>query len=135
MVEDEPGGREPLAAFLRRRGYKVVCVGTVKAGFAELARGEVTHVILDLRLPDGNGLPLLAEAHQSWPEVQVAIVTGADRGDLLAEAVLLKPDAFLRKPVDFRELLAWVEGGVPSLGEYLSAGGVTSPSTTHYRGR
>src|SRR5215203_1503358 len=58
IVEDDPGSREPLATFLRRRGYNVETASTVAAGRAKLT-ADVTHLILDLRLPDGTGLRLL----------------------------------------------------------------------------
>jgi DNA-binding response OmpR family regulator len=135
MVEDDPGGREPMAAFLRRRGYTVVCAPTVAAGHAELARGRVTHLFLDLRLPDGSGVTLLEEAHRDWPDVKVAVVTGADRGDLVFGAVQLKPDAFLRKPVDFNELLAWVEGGPLAPVDPFAGGGGGGRHSHHHHHR
>jgi len=42
---------------------------------------------------------------------KVAVVTGASADELLANAVMMRPDAFLRKPVDFGDLLGWLEGG------------------------
>jgi DNA-binding response OmpR family regulator len=109
IVEDDPGGREPLAVFLRRRGYQVECAPTVAAGAAKLT-SEVTHLILDLRLPDAPGLQLLEQVQMENLPAKVAVVTGASADDVLANAVMMHPDAFLRKPVDFGDLLAWLEG-------------------------
>ena len=111
IVEDDPGGREPLAVFLRRRGYSVDVASTVAAGHEKL-QPDVTHLILDLRLPDGPGIQLLERVHEENLPVKVAIVTGASSNDLLTNAVMMHPDAFLRKPVDFGDLLAWLEGCV-----------------------
>jgi len=122
IVEDDAGSREALATFLRRRGYNVECAATVAAGRAKLT-GGVTHLILDLRLPDGTGLRLLERAQQQGLPVRVAVVTGLDKCDVVADAVLMHPDAFLTKPIDFDDVIAWLEGGRPSLGEYLGGGG------------
>ena len=110
IVEDDPASRETLATFLRRRGYEVQCASTVAAGRAKLNAG-VTHLILDLRLPDGTGLRLLERAQEQGFPVKVAVVTGLDKGDVLADAVMMQPDAFLKKPVDFSDVIAWLEGG------------------------
>jgi DNA-binding response OmpR family regulator len=110
IVEDDPGGREPLAVFLRRRGYNVEVAPTVAAGVAKLTP-SVTHLILDLRLPDGPGIQLLERVREQNLPAKVAVVTGASSDELLANAVMMRPDAFLRKPVDFGDLLGWLEGG------------------------
>jgi two-component system response regulator PilR (NtrC family) len=109
IVEDDSSSREALATFLRRRGVEVDCAATLAVAESKLT-DDVTHLILDLRLPDGSGLALLERAQQGdWP-VKVAIVTGIDRGDLLAEVALRHPDVFLRKPIDFTDVLGWMEG-------------------------
>jgi len=123
IVEDDPSSREALAAFLRRRGYNVQCASTVAAGRAKLTQ-DVTHLILDLRLPDGTGLRLLERAEEQHLPVKVAVVTGLDRGDILADAVMRHPDALLTKPIDFSDVIAWLEGRRPSLEEYLGRGHV-----------
>jgi len=122
IVEDDPASRETLATFLRRRGYEVKCASTVAAGRAMLT-ANVTHVILDLRLPDGTGLRLLERAKEKGLPAKVAVVTGLNKGDVLADAVMMQPDAFLTKPVDFCDVIAWLEGTRPSLHEYLGVEG------------
>jgi DNA-binding NarL/FixJ family response regulator len=69
---------------------------------------------LDLRLPDGPGIRLLERVRRDGLACKVAVVTGADRTDVLADAVMLAPETFLRKPVDFGDLLAWLEGAPPA---------------------
>ena len=119
IVEDDSASRETLAAFLRRRGYDVQCASTVAAGRAKLTP-DVTHLILDLRLPDGTGLGLLESAQKEGLPVKIAVITGLDKGDVLSDAVLMHPDAFLKKPVDFGDVIAWLEGSRPSLGDYIA---------------
>lgn len=108
VVEDDPSGREVLATFLRRRGYDVRVAATVAAGKQKLT-ADVTHMILDLRLPDGTGLGVLERARRDNHPVKVAVVTGVAKADVLADAATMEPDAVLRKPVEFTDVLAWLE--------------------------
>lgn len=119
IVEDDPHSSEALATFLRRQGYDVACATTVASAAAELT-ARITHLILDLRLPDGTGLRLLERARERDLAVKVAVVTGLSRGELLADAVLMHPDVLLTKPIDFSDVLAWLEGPPPALNDYLS---------------
>lgn len=125
IVEDDSASRETLATFLRRRGYDVESAATVAAGRAKLT-ADVTHLILDLRLPDGTGLGLLESAQKEGLTVKVAVITGLDKGDVLSNAVLMQPDAFLKKPVDFGDVIAWLEGSRPSLGDDMGGDSGTS---------
>ncbi|HEX8913278.1 MAG TPA: response regulator, partial [Humisphaera sp.] len=109
------------ATYLRRRGYPVTMANSVVKGRSLLDAGP-THLILDLRLPDGSGLELLKRAQQRTPPVKVAVVTAYDRAEVSAEAVMLRPDAFLTKPIEFEDVLAWVEGARAAAGVYLDEG-------------
>src|SRR4051812_39477529 len=79
IVEDDAGSREALAAFLRRRGYAVECAATVAAGRAKLTE-DVTHLILDLRLPEGTGLRPLGRAHEQRVPLMGAAGPGPAKG-------------------------------------------------------
>lgn len=109
------------------------CAANVAAGRAKLTE-DITHLILDLRLPDGTGLRLLEKAQEQGLPAKVAVVTGLDRGDVLADAVLMHPDAFLTKPVDFGDVLAWLEDDRPKAGVYLGGtAGEAFGRTSHWR--
>ena len=94
-------------AGLRRFGFDADFAGTFLEGAAKLTP-EVRWLILDLRLPDGDCAALLGyiRSHE-WP-VHVAVVTGAQDGRLLSDAVLLRPDALFTKPVDFADVARWM---------------------------
>jgi two-component system, OmpR family, response regulator QseB len=110
IVEDDPDSREAMRQALRRLGFDADCAGTFLEGVAKLTP-DVRWLILDLRLPDGDGATLLRYIRQhDWP-VGVAVVTGADDDMLLTDAVLLKPDAFFTKPVDFGDVARWMFHG------------------------
>lgn len=88
VVDDEAAVRSGLAALLdRERGYvTVACCATATAARAFLAGGVAFDVALvDLRLPDGDGLELIAEIMDVQPRAQVLVLTKfADPRDILA---------------------------------------------------
>jgi DNA-binding NarL/FixJ family response regulator len=66
-------------------------------------------VLLDLQLPDGNGVQILEMIHDQSLPVRVAVVTGVSDPIRLWEATRLHPDAFMRKPVDPYNLVKAIE--------------------------
>jgi DNA-binding response OmpR family regulator len=127
IVEDDADSREALSKALWLSGYESDCAGTFLEAVAKLTP-DTRSLILDLRLPDGDGSALLRYIRQHDLPVRVAVVTGAEEDSLLAETVLLKPDAFFMKPVDFGDVTTWLasggvnpDGGDGPFGTYVPA--------------
>jgi ActR/RegA family two-component response regulator len=108
VIEDDPSWRDALCRIARRLGYRADCEATVRGALAKLAE-RPTCVILDLRLSDGSGLAVLEYIRTMGLTMRVAVVTGAADGDLLADAVLMHPDAMFTKPVDITEIAGWLK--------------------------
>ena len=107
LVEDDPDTCAALTRILTRRGYEVDCANSVRQALTKLA-AEPESIVLDLMLPDGNGIELLRHVRQAGLPVRVAIATGAGDTDLMSDAILLRPDAFFTKPIDATELVSWL---------------------------
>ena len=107
IVEDDPDSREPMQKALRLFGYDADCAGTFLEGVAKL-NADTRWLVLDLRLPDGDGAALLRHVRRHELPVHVAVVTGSADDSLLTEAVLLKPDALFTKPVDVADVAIWL---------------------------
>jgi len=112
IVEDDADSREAMGEALRRLGYDADCAGTFLEGVAKLTP-DVQWLILDLRLPDGDGAALLRYIRQHNMPVNVAVVTGEREAALLTDTVLLKPDAFFTKPVDYKDVARWMSSTRP----------------------
>jgi two-component system, OmpR family, response regulator CpxR len=62
-------------------------------------------VVLDIMLPDGDGIQILQAIRDRKIPVRVAVVTGLGDPARLAAIAALNPDALLRKPIDISELI------------------------------
>jgi two-component system KDP operon response regulator KdpE len=105
VIEDDPQMRRVLSAALENHGYHVVECGTAREGFAQATGRNPDVILLDLGLPDGDGLDLTRKLR---PKTRVPIIVISARGqerDKLA-AFDLGADDYLTKPFSLNELLA-----------------------------
>ncbi len=115
VVEDDPVTSAALTRLLKHGGVDTETVGTYAEAVAKLKWGP-QYLLLDLALPDGNGLELLRSIRADNLPVKVAVMTGGNAA-LVAQAEALRPEKLLQKPFDYNELVAWVkEAGAAPLG-------------------
>lgn len=106
VVDDDPLARRPVADTLRGAGYEpVVAVSVAEA--SRLAEAcEPALAILELVLPDGDGLSLLTDLRALWPALPAVIVTGYVEPRSIVEAMRRGAVEYLAKPVDTEILLS-----------------------------
>lgn len=104
-VDDEPAIRRLLTAILARDGHVAVPAADARAALAELAPGRVDAVLLDLGLPDRDGLELLAAIRARAPVPVIVVSARADVEEKVA-ALDLGASDYVTKPFDGDELLA-----------------------------
>jgi len=108
LAEDEPALGELVRGNLRRAGFTVDRCATLDETRAALATASYALLLLDLRMPDGDGLDLLRELRRDESPVPVIVTTA--RGSLFSRVSGLDEgaDDYLVKPFAFDELLARV---------------------------
>lgn len=94
-----------LSGFLQRHGYEVVAVSTAAAAWGVLCRDSPSVVLLDLGLPDGEGLELLREFREERPDTVVIVLTAHDSLDNAIESIKRGAFHFFAKPYVPEELL------------------------------
>jgi DNA-binding NtrC family response regulator len=109
MAEDEPTFARTVARFLQQRGHEVRACGTGKAALAALAESEWDVVLLDLKLPDANGVDILARVRADHEDLQTIIVTGFGNVESAIRSMRLGAFDYLTKPPNFEELGVRVE--------------------------
>ena len=109
LVEDDDALAELLDEELTAAGYATVVAGRAQDACAQLAAAKPALVISDLRLPDGDGMAVLAAAREQPQPPAFLIVTAFGSIDQAVAALKAGADDFLTKPLDFDHLLLSVE--------------------------
>jgi two-component system, NtrC family, response regulator AtoC len=100
LLDDDPGFLAGLAELVKREGFDVVSVHTLKQARAEIAATKPDILLVDLNLPDGSGLDLLDDFDAaSVPEL--ILITGSASLDTAVDALRRGASDYLTKPVDF----------------------------------
>jgi two-component system response regulator HydG len=108
VVDDDDALRHSLARVLEQNGYEVVTAGCGQGARAVLADKEVAVALLDLVLPDVEGLELLREIKTTQPDTEVLVVTAFGSIEGAVEAMRQGAYDYLTKPFRAGELLATV---------------------------
>lgn len=106
LVEDDRSLSDALSQSLRSEGYAVNGACTAAQALSALATGEFTLMILDLGLPDMDGLEVLRQAHRNKHSVPTLILTARDSMTDKITGLDSGADDYLAKPFDMQELLA-----------------------------
>jgi len=109
VVEDDDGVAAAVVEALDGHGHRVSCVGRAADVWARVH--EVDLVLLDLGLPDGDGLDVLRRLRRI-AAIPVLVLTARDAERDVVRGLRLGADDYLVKPVRLRELLARVEAVV-----------------------
>lgn len=115
LVEDTPSLSMVYQSVLERAGLTVRPVSGAREALSEFNRKPSRIVLLDLILPDGNGLDVLREIHARSPETKVLVITANGSINRAVEAMRGGACDFLVKPFDDRRLLGAVKSAVRSL--------------------
>jgi two-component system KDP operon response regulator KdpE len=106
-VEDEPQIRRFVRSALEGEGWQVFDAGTMKQGLIEAGTRRPDLIVLDLGLPDGDGVDYLKDL-RAWSAVPVIVLSArSDEADKIA-ALDAGADDYLTKPFGVGELLARV---------------------------
>lgn len=110
LVEDDPATSKALSAICRRRGWDVRVAATLEETWPILTE-KPDVVVLDLMLPDGDGLDILSRVREDNLPTRVVVTTGSHDPERLHAVLALEPDLFLTKPINLQELLDGVAPG------------------------
>ncbi|CAG6395995.1 response regulator transcription factor [Streptomyces cocklensis] len=110
VVDDEPDLTEVLAGALRYEGWQVRTAGDVATALARAADFRPDAVVLDIMLPDGNGLAALRDLRASSPEVCVLFLTARDSVEDRIAGITAGGDDYVTKPFSLEEVLARLRG-------------------------
>lgn len=105
IVDDDENIRTVLKAILKDEGYNVDSVGTGKSAIEKTRRNFYNVALIDIRLPDMEGIELLAKVKDTTPRMRKIIITGYPTLQNAVEAVNRGSDAYILKPFDVNKIL------------------------------
>jgi DNA-binding response OmpR family regulator len=111
LIEDNLESKTLTGLALRRYGWEVMEAGSLAEARALVGTRNPDIVLLDCRLPDGDGLELVRQwaTHETMKEVPIVVLTGFSARQDLEAALLAGADAFLVKPCPNAVLTAQLE--------------------------
>jgi len=98
VVDDESDLTQMLQLHLEAEGYDVKTVGSGQAALAALSGSHFDLLLVDIKMPDMNGLDLLRAARQIDRSAAIIVMTAYASVEIVVEALRLGVDDFLVKP-------------------------------------
>lgn len=105
LIEDEPEIRRFLRKTLPQQGYLLLEATTGRDGLAQAASRPPDMILLDLGLPDYDGLDVIQQLRE-WSSIPIIILSARDKEQTKVDALDLGADDYLTKPFGLNELLA-----------------------------
>jgi two-component system response regulator PilR (NtrC family) len=109
VVDDEQGMREFLTMLLEKQGHRVIAAADGADALKLVAKEPPDLVISDLRMPNVDGIGLLAGIRKQYPELPVILVTAYASSDSTIQAMRLGADDYITKPFRIEEIRLVVE--------------------------
>jgi DNA-binding NtrC family response regulator len=104
IVDDDASIRFGFSRYLEHAGYQVHDVSRLAEAKAAILDARYDVVLLDLSMPDGNGLELVPELRESYPDLVIVVISGVGGIPDAVEAMRRGADSFLAKPIVMADL-------------------------------
>jgi two-component system KDP operon response regulator KdpE len=123
LIEDEPQMRRFLRNALGASAYELIEVGTAREGLAHAAARQPDLILLDLGLPDGDGVDVTRQIRE-WSRLPIIVISARGQEADKVAALDAGADDYLTKPFGVDELLARIR---VALRHANAAGGAAEP--------
>ncbi|MBC8017243.1 MAG: sigma-54-dependent Fis family transcriptional regulator [Verrucomicrobia bacterium] len=100
LIEDNEGSRFGFVRYFTKSGYSVSEAATLSAAGEALEKQNFNAIVLDINLPDGNGIDFIDTVREQDPSIPIIVITGAGDIKLAVKAMQKGADNFLTKPID-----------------------------------
>ena len=114
IADDEIEFASTLVARLKLRSFQASMVNSGKAALAAIEVEQPDVLILDLKMPDLDGLEVLASLNENYPDLAVIILTGHGSFEAGRQGMELGAYDYIMKPVDLNLLLVKIEDAFQS---------------------
>lgn len=112
VVDDDDAVQFAFTRYLTKCGYDVSTASNLQEAREQLGSRRFDAILLDLNLPDGNGIDWIADARKSQSDVALIVITGLGDIPTAVEAMRRGADHFLTKPVNMSELEVFLKKSI-----------------------
>jgi two-component system nitrogen regulation response regulator NtrX len=112
IVDDEESIRNSLDKLLSYERYKTYVAADGKSGLETIANERIDVVLLDIKMPEMDGLEVLQKIREMRSDLPVVIISGHGTITTAVEATKLGAFDFIEKPIDLERLLLTIRNGI-----------------------
>lgn len=112
IIDDDKGMCKTLSRIFELDGYSILTANNASEGVSYIKEGAFNIALLDIRLPDTNGVELLEILKKKDPDISVIMMTAYASTENAIKALNKGADAFVTKPFDIEELRAIVKKSI-----------------------
>ncbi len=105
LVDDDKPLTQVLSRAFKRRGYRVLVAHNSEEALLHCDRESIDRCVLDLKIDQESGLPLIARLKRRLPGLEIVMLTGYSSINTAVEAIKLGADNYLCKPADADDIL------------------------------
>jgi DNA-binding NtrC family response regulator len=116
VIDDEAIVRLSCERALGQEGYEVTVAASGREGIEFLEKDTFGLVLLDLKMPDIDGVEVLNKINEKWPDTKVIMITGYSTVEIAVQALRLGAYNFIEKPFTPDTLLAAVREAMENSG-------------------
>jgi DNA-binding NtrC family response regulator len=109
VIDDDENIRKVIKTILEDEGYVIETAETAKIGIEKSQKGFYNLALIDVRLPDMEGIELLSKLRETKPKMRKIIVTGYPTLQNAVAAVNKGADAYVMKPFDVEKILQTIK--------------------------
>jgi len=109
IIDDDETIRKVVETILQDEGYIVESADTAKKGIEKSEKGFFNVALIDIRLPDMEGIELLTKLKDTKPKIRKIIITGYPTLQNAVSAVNKGADAYIMKPFDVEKMLQTIK--------------------------
>lgn len=112
IIDDEADIRELIEMAFMGIGINCILCPTVSEGIRQLKKQKADFAITDMRLPDGDGLDIVAYVQKNLPQLPICVITAHGNVELAVKALKLGAFDFVNKPFDLKQLRAMAKAAL-----------------------
>ena len=112
VIDDETSILDSLAGILSDEGFTPICVDSAEKGLNHLKADAVDLVLLDIWMPDMDGIEALTQIKEDYPELQVIMISGHGTIETAVQATKIGAFDFIEKPLSYDKIVLAIKNGL-----------------------